>query len=132
DSGATVVWRQNNAEQDAEAIHGAIKGWGTNEGKLIEILGTRTSHQRKEISAAYNRKYGNPNDPGRSAIIDDLEGDTKGTFEDILVQLTYSIEELLAKEIHESLHRRKDWTFLEIICTSDKNMLDRIRAAYVA
>ena len=43
---------------DAEALHKAMKGMGTNERALIDILCHRTTNQRVEISKAYKSGYG--------------------------------------------------------------------------
>lgn len=47
-----------NARSDADALHKAMKGLGTNEQALIDVLCHRTSFQRCEIARAYKAGYG--------------------------------------------------------------------------
>ena len=48
-----------DAQADADALHKAMKGLGTNEDALIQILCHRTSAQRATINQAYKSGYGN-------------------------------------------------------------------------
>ena len=48
-----------DARADADALHKAMKGLGTNEDALIQILCHRTSAQRVAINQAYKSGYGN-------------------------------------------------------------------------
>ncbi len=43
---------------DADALHKAMKGLGTNEAALINVLCHRTSQQRTQIYQAYKSGYG--------------------------------------------------------------------------
>lgn len=43
---------------DADALHKAMKGFGTDEKGLINILCKRTSDQRVKIAQAYKAGYG--------------------------------------------------------------------------
>ncbi|KAM9455600.1 annexin A3b [Clarias gariepinus] len=69
-----------NAAEDAAALKKAMDGFGTNEKTLIDILTQRSSDQRQQICKAYKDLTGKP-------LVDHLEGDTHGHFEDILVAL---------------------------------------------
>uniref|UniRef100_A0A8C8RMG7 Annexin n=1 Tax=Pelusios castaneus TaxID=367368 RepID=A0A8C8RMG7_9SAUR len=65
---------------DAKELHDAVKGLGTSEGVIIEILASRTKVQIKEIIKAYKEEYG-------SNLEEDIKSDTTGYFEQILVCL---------------------------------------------
>ncbi|XP_049595122.1 annexin A3b [Syngnathus scovelli] len=67
-------------EEDVAAIRKAIEGIGTTEKTLIEVLTQRSNAQRQLIANAYEKATGR-------ALIADLEGDTHGDFEDLLVAL---------------------------------------------
>ena len=45
--------------KDAEQLHKAMKGFGSNEKVINEILANRTLKQRREIYRAYNKLYAN-------------------------------------------------------------------------
>ena len=46
-----------NADDDVTKIHEAMKGWGTDEAPLIDILSTRSNAQRQAIKKKYKEKY---------------------------------------------------------------------------
>uniref|UniRef100_A0A3Q1H7Y3 Annexin n=1 Tax=Anabas testudineus TaxID=64144 RepID=A0A3Q1H7Y3_ANATE len=68
------------AYHDAKEIHDAIKGVGTNERCLIEVLASRNNRQIHEMVAAYKDAYGRD-------MEEDVIGDTSGHFKKMLVVL---------------------------------------------
>ncbi|XP_065314124.1 annexin A4-like isoform X2 [Gordionus sp. m RMFG-2023] len=68
---------------DAQCLNDAIKGLGTNESILIEILCSRTPQQIIRIKEAYKRIYGRD-------LERDVAGDTSGDLEKILLALCRS------------------------------------------
>ncbi|XP_034456847.1 annexin A5b isoform X1 [Hippoglossus hippoglossus] len=68
---------------DVTSIRNAIKGAGTDEKVLVEIIGSRTAQQVKEISAAYRQEYDDD-------LEEDVSGDTSGHFKRLLVILLQS------------------------------------------
>ncbi|CAH1246153.1 ANXA11 [Branchiostoma lanceolatum] len=68
------------ARLDAYLIRNAIKGLGTDEKVLIEILSTRTNQELAEIRMAYNSDY-NKN------LEQDIIDDTSGHFQRLMVSL---------------------------------------------
>ncbi|XP_067103465.1 annexin A6 isoform X1 [Osmerus mordax] len=67
------------AQHDAKEIHDAIKGAGTDEKCLIEILASRNNDQIHDMVEAYREAYGD--------IEEDVIGDTSGHFKKMLVVL---------------------------------------------
>jgi len=63
------------AEYDAQCLHDAMEGIGTDESCLIEILVGRTNSDIKALCAAYRKLYAKD-------LIDDIKEDTSGTTRD--------------------------------------------------
>jgi len=64
----------------ARELHYAIKGAGTDESVLIEILSTRSNAEIKAIRAAYETEYSHK-------LEDDIANDTSGCLRNLLVSL---------------------------------------------
>ncbi|XP_020605135.1 ATP-dependent RNA helicase ddx54-like [Orbicella faveolata] len=80
----------SGAEEDATKLYEAMKGLGTDEDILIEILCTRTNTELSDIRAAYSRKYDN-------SLETDLKGDTSGDLETLLVELSKVLATITVK-----------------------------------
>uniref|UniRef100_A0A2C9LVV5 Annexin n=1 Tax=Biomphalaria glabrata TaxID=6526 RepID=A0A2C9LVV5_BIOGL len=65
---------------DAQQLHKAVSGAGTDETSIVEILVTKTNKEIEEIKAAYKAEYG-------SNLEDDLCGDTSGYFRRLMISL---------------------------------------------
>ena len=68
------------AEYDAMCLYKAMKGLGTDEGVLIEIIGTRTNEQLREVKDVFEREY-------KGTLEKWVIGDTSGNFRNLLVAL---------------------------------------------
>uniref|UniRef100_A0A673BL25 Annexin n=1 Tax=Sphaeramia orbicularis TaxID=375764 RepID=A0A673BL25_9TELE len=75
-----VSLMRTRAQHDAKEIHDAIKGAGTNERCLIEVLASRTNQQIHDMVAAYKDAYG-------GNMEEDVITDTSGHFKKMLVVL---------------------------------------------
>ena len=62
----------------AKEINESMRGLGTNEESLSEMLSTRTNRQIGKIKEAYIKLY-------KNTLEDDIKGDTSGTYEKILI-----------------------------------------------
>ncbi|XP_031564848.1 uncharacterized protein LOC116300181 [Actinia tenebrosa] len=69
------------AEEDAKRLNEAIKGLGTDEDTIIEILCTRNNKELEAIREEYHKQF-------HRSLEDDLRGDTSGDVEKILVELS--------------------------------------------
>ena len=67
-------------EFDAEQCYKAIKGLGTDEDTLIEILATRPNWMIKKIKDVYKNTY-------KKDLEQDVIGDTSGTFQKLFVSI---------------------------------------------
>ncbi|XP_077380927.1 annexin A5b [Festucalex cinctus] len=69
-----------NASADAEALYKAMKGLGTDEEAILQLLTARSNAQRQQITATYKTLFGKD-------LIQDLKGELGGTFETLVVAL---------------------------------------------
>ena len=67
-------------EYDADALRGAMKGAGTNEDTLIEIISSRSPQQMNAVKACYQKKYSRN-------LEADVKKETSGTLQKILITL---------------------------------------------
>ena len=67
-------------EYDADSLYKAIKGLGTNEDTLIEILSSRPGWYLNKIKKVYKEKY-------KKDLEKDVIGDTSSDFRNLLVSL---------------------------------------------
>ena len=67
-------------EYDADALRGAMKGAGTNEDTLIEIISSRSPQQMNAVKACYQKKYSRD-------LEADVKKETSGTLQKILITL---------------------------------------------
>lgn len=114
-----------NPTMDAEAIHKAIKGLGTNEKALIDILTERTNAQRQLIAKEYQEAYD-------KTLKDDLKGDLSGYFEHLLVALVTPPAVFDAKQLKKSMKGTgtDESTLIEILVTRTSSQLKEISQAY--
>lgn len=69
-----------NPEKDAERLRKSIKGSGTDEKILIDIMGNRNTVQRLKIKDTYKAMFGRD-------LVEDIKGDTSGNFQKLLISL---------------------------------------------
>ena len=67
-------------EYDVESLYYAMKGLGTDEDTLIEILASRPGWYINKIKKKYKEKY-------NKELEDDVKGDTSGNFRQLLISL---------------------------------------------
>ncbi|NP_001187187.1 annexin A4 [Ictalurus punctatus] len=122
---------------DSYELRNAIKGAGTDEACLIEILASRTNTEIKALAATYKKE--NDRD-----LEDDICGDTSGMFKRVLVSLatagrdeSTTVDDALvkqdAKEIFDAGEARwgtDEVKFLTILCVRNRNHLLRVFQEY--
>lgn len=124
----TVKDRANfKAEDDVSALRKAIEGLGTTEKTLIEVLTTRSNAQRQLIAKAYEKATGR-------TLVADLEGDTHGDFEDLLVAL---VTPPAVYDCHEVMKAIKgagttESTLTEIFASRSNKQIKAMSEAYLA
>ncbi|XP_078267120.1 annexin A6 [Rhinoraja longicauda] len=102
------------AQYDATQLQKAMKGAGTDERVLIEILTTRTNQEIKDIKEAYQEAY-------HKSLEDDLSSDTSGHFKRFLVCLVQGNREERDADLARAMEDAKLVTgYLELCSSSDE------------
>ncbi|GAB5570695.1 annexin A3 isoform X2 [Prionailurus iriomotensis] len=104
---------------DAKQLKKSMKGVGTSEHALIEILTTRTSRQMKEISQAYYTVY-------KKSLGDDISSETSGDFRKALLTLADGRRDESLK-VDEQLAKKDAQAFDEYRNISQKDIEDSIK-----
>ncbi|XP_046717461.1 annexin A3-like [Silurus meridionalis] len=115
-----------NAGEDAAALRKAIEGIGTTEKILIDILTQRSSAQRQQICKVYKDMTG-------KSLVDALEGDTHGHFEDVLVALVTPPGQFDMQEIKKAIKGAgtTESTLIEILASRSNQQIKALSDAYL-
>lgn len=122
---------------DVEELKRAMKGAGTDEGCLAEILASRTNEEIRRINDTYKRQYG-------SSLEKDIASDTSSMFRRVLVSLATGnrdesphVDQGLAQQDAQCLYEagEKKWgtdegQFVTILCSRSRNHLLRVFDEY--
>ncbi|KAJ1565583.1 Annexin A6, partial [Nowakowskiella sp. JEL0078] len=116
---------EQEVHRDCEALKKAMKGFGTDESSLINILANRTPDQGAQISVAYTNLF-------QKSLRDELISETSGKFRDVLVALTYSLAEYDARCLKEAMKGTgtNEKTLIEILSGRVTSELDLIKRSY--
>ncbi|XP_026289323.2 annexin B10 isoform X1 [Frankliniella occidentalis] len=114
-----------NAAEDGAALRAAMKGFGTNEQAIIDILTARTNAQRQEIARFFTTEYGRD-------LIEDLKSELGGHFEDVIVALVRTPEDYLCKQLHKAMEGAgtNEHTLIEILCSRSNSEVQDLVTAY--
>jgi len=110
----------------AADLRAAMKGLGTNEAKLIEVIGPRTNEELQLLTKTYTNEI-------KRDLIKDIKDETSGHFEDALVSLLtdrYELDAQLVEKAVKGLGTDED-LLSEILCTRSPVELQKISEAYM-
>jgi len=112
-------------ETDAAALRKAMKGFGTDEKTIINILSTRTAAQRLRIALTFKTMYGKD-------LIHDLKKELSGNFEEICIGLLMDNASFDAHCLRKAMKGlgTDEKALIEILCTRTNAEIAKIKEAY--
>ncbi|XP_005180991.1 annexin B10-like [Musca domestica] len=114
-----------DVEADTVALRTAMKGFGTDEQAIIDILTARSNAQRQMIKENFLREYGRD-------LIEDLKSELGGKFEDVIIALMMTPVQYLCKQLHKAMAGMgtNESTLVEILCTKSNEEMAEIVKCY--
>lgn len=102
-----------------------MKGFGTDENGLINVLCRRTVQQRLEIVRVFKTSYGKD-------LFDDIRSETSGNFQRTLLALLVDTSELYAREIFEAVNGAgtDECALIEVMCMLSNQEIRQIGYKY--
>jgi len=118
-------WDSFDAVADAEALHAAMKGLGTDEDTITGIITNRSNAQRQEMKEQFQQMFG-------KKLEDSLKSELGGHYEDVVLALFKKPYEYEASELHRAMKGAgtDEGCLIEILCTRSNAEIEEIKAAY--
>ncbi|XP_071833094.1 uncharacterized protein [Apostichopus japonicus] len=125
DKGTVYPSSNLDAQADAEKLRKAMKGFGTDEKAIIEVLSQRSNFQRQKISKQFKQMFGKD-------LVKELKGELSGKLWDVVEGLLMTPEMYDAYQLHKAIKGlgTDEDTLIEIICTRTNSSIKAIKKAY--
>ena len=109
---------QNLLDQDCQMLRAAMKGLGTDEKAIINILTSRSNAHRYMLKQRYKTLLGRD-------LVKDLKSELSGNFENVCIALLDSPYELDCRSLYEAMDRigTNEATLIEIVATRPPHQL---------
>jgi len=123
---ATIKANPNfHPDAAAQQLRDAMKGLGTSEEKIIDVLVKHDNRQRQEIKLKYKTMFGKD-------VVEDLKSELGGNFEDAVLAMIQETAVYLAHELRKAMKGAgtDETTMIEILCTRSNAETAAIKAAY--
>ncbi|KAM4039105.1 annexin A6 [Anomaloglossus baeobatrachus] len=114
-----------NADSDGKALRKAMKGFGTDEDTIIDILTKRSNSQRQEIRQAFKSHFGRD-------LMADLKSELSGTLSKLILGLMMTPAQFDAKQINKAIvgAGTDEKVLIEILATRNNQEIRAIDEAY--
>eukprot|EP00058_Branchiostoma_floridae_P024868 XP_002610358.1 hypothetical protein BRAFLDRAFT_120055 [Branchiostoma floridae] len=122
----TVVPTENfDAEEDAKILRKAMKGMGTDEKAILELLAERSNAQRQKIKLQFKTMYGKD-------LISDLKSELSGDFKESVMALFVPTTEYDAWCLNNAMVGlgTNEEVLIEILCTRTNEEIAEIVRVY--
>ncbi|XP_070573012.1 annexin A13-like [Ptychodera flava] len=116
-----------NARTESEKLYNAIKGVGTDEQVIIDVLTSANSEQRRELTYTYKALYS-------QNLVDAIAGDTwhRGNFQKVCIGLLRTPADFDAECVRLALEGPiiNEDALIDVICSSDSEEIVALKEAY--
>ncbi|XP_018419975.1 PREDICTED: annexin A7 isoform X2 [Nanorana parkeri] len=114
-----------DALADAEKLRKAMKGFGTDEKTIVDVVANRSNDQRQKIKAAFKTAYGKD-------LIKDLKSELSGNVEELIIALFMPPTYYDAWSLHNAMKGAgtKEKVLIEIMCTRTNAEIRNIVQCY--
>jgi len=111
-----------NATKDAEDIHNAIKGIGTDEKALINIIARRPNWHMQKVREEYEKKF-------QKDLLKEVESDVSFNFKHLITGLIRSRAEIRAEELYKAVKGigTNEWVLIDIILTTGNKGVEEFK-----
>jgi len=112
-------------EKDAEMLHKAMKGFGTDEEAIIKVLANRTKAQRQVIASHFQQKF-------NKDLLKELESECSGDFKVTIQHLMWKRSVLDAQALRKAIKGfgTDESVLIEILCTQASREIVDIKKDY--
>lgn len=125
--GTVVAKTPFDAETDCELLRKAMRGAGTDENQLIDIIANRSNVQRVEIRSRYKTMFGKD-------LMNDLKSELSGNLEECLLAMMEPSVLFDAKCLRRAMRGAgtDEETLIDILCSRTNAEVNAIKAEYKA
>ncbi|KAG6941222.1 annexin A6 [Chelydra serpentina] len=116
-----------NADGDAKVLRKAMKGLGTDEGAIIDVVTQRSNAQRQEILRTYKSHFGRD-------LMADLKSELAGSLARLILGLMMTPAQFDAKQLKKAMEGvgTDENILIEILATRNNREIQAINEAYRA
>lgn len=112
-------------EADSQKLRNAMKGLGTDERAIIDVICYRSNEQRQELKLKYKTLFGRD-------LVDDIKSEISGDFEKTVLALMMPPSVYLANEVKRAIKGlgTDEAVLVEILCTRSNEEMAALKDAY--
>ncbi|GFS09018.1 annexin [Elysia marginata] len=117
--------KKYNPDEDAKRLYNAMKGLGTDEDAIVEIIPQRSNAERQAIRKRYQELY-------KQDLMADLKSETSGDFQEVVEALMLPPVEFDAFSLHKAMEGlgTDETALIGIICSKTPSELEEIKKVY--
>ncbi|XP_071943392.1 uncharacterized protein [Antedon mediterranea] len=125
DKGIVTPVKNFDPQGDAEKLRKAMKGFGTDEKTIIDIISQRSNDQRQKIAKQFKQMFGKD-------LMKEFKSEVSGKLLTMLTGLMMTPEKYDAHELNKAIKGlgTDEDVLIEILCTRTNSSIEAIKEAY--